>query len=142
MSLTPPPLSSHSPPGLPSRVTDRSLLGKAWHRGGGQAEVAVLALPVRASWRSGDLGREPPPRQVCVEAPGCPADHTSASPLDKVVVKTKTDYEPSRKKGKGRAHRIAEFTVSVTESMSERFKVSGGGGRGAAGPREGPEPQR
>lgn len=89
--------------------------------------MAVLALPVRASWRSGDLGREPPPRQVCVKAPGCPADHTSASPLDKVVVKTKTDYEPSRKKGKGRAHRIAEFTVSVTESMSERFKVSGGG---------------
>ncbi|KAM8803709.1 neuronal vesicle trafficking-associated protein 1 [Rhynchonycteris naso] len=45
-------------------------------------------------------------------------------PPDKVVVKTKTEYEPDRKKGRGRVHKIAEFTVSVTESMSERFKVS------------------
>ncbi|XP_066088903.1 neuronal vesicle trafficking-associated protein 1 [Saccopteryx bilineata] len=45
-------------------------------------------------------------------------------PPDKVVVKTKTEYEPDRKKGRGRAHRVAEFTVSVTEGMSERFKVS------------------
>lgn len=61
------------------------------------------------------------------EAPWLPPDRTFASFLDKVVVKTKTDYEPDRKKGKGRVHKIAEFTVSVTESMSERFKVSGGG---------------
>ncbi|KAF6131821.1 neuronal vesicle trafficking associated 1 [Phyllostomus discolor] len=45
-------------------------------------------------------------------------------PPDKVVVKTKTEYEPDRKKGKGRVHKIAEFTVSITEGMSERFKVS------------------
>ncbi|XP_024907630.1 neuronal vesicle trafficking-associated protein 1 isoform X2 [Pteropus alecto] len=43
-------------------------------------------------------------------------------PPDKVVVKTKTDYEPDRKKGKGRISKIAEFTVSITDSMSERFK--------------------
>lgn len=61
------------------------------------------------------------------EGPWLPPDRTFASFLDKVVVKTKTDYEPDRKKGKGRVHKIAEFTVSVTESMSERFKVSGGG---------------
>nr|KAF6500734.1 hypothetical protein HJG59_007790 [Molossus molossus] len=35
-------------------------------------------------------------------------------PPDKVVVKTKTEYEPDRQKGKGRVHKIAEFTVSVT----------------------------
>lgn len=44
-------------------------------------------------------------------------------------MKTKTDYEPDRKKGKGRISKIAEFTVSITDSMSERFKVSGSGGR-------------
>lgn len=43
-------------------------------------------------------------------------------------MKTKTDYEPDRKKGKGRISKIAEFTVSITDSMSERFKVSGSGG--------------
>lgn len=60
-------------------------------------------------------------------------------------MKTKTDYEPDRKKGKGRISKIAEFTVSITDSMSERFKVSGSGG----GPGEmlldlgkDPEPQR
>lgn len=41
----------------------------------------------------------------------------------KVVVKTKTEYEPERKKGKGRAPKIAEFTVSITEGVTERFKV-------------------
>ncbi|KAF6372199.1 neuronal vesicle trafficking associated 1 [Rhinolophus ferrumequinum] len=45
-------------------------------------------------------------------------------PPDKVVVKTKTAYEPDRKRRKGRISKLAEFTVSVTESMSERFKVS------------------
>ncbi|ELV13222.1 Neuron-specific protein family member 1 [Tupaia chinensis] len=34
-------------------------------------------------------------------------------PPDKVVVKTKTEYEPDRKKGKARPPKIAEFTVSV-----------------------------
>lgn len=45
-------------------------------------------------------------------------------------MKTKTEYEPDRKKGKGRVHKIAEFTVSIAEGMSERFKVSGPGARG------------
>ncbi|XP_068799491.1 neuronal vesicle trafficking-associated protein 1 isoform X2 [Struthio camelus] len=43
-------------------------------------------------------------------------------PPDKVVVKTKTEYEPDRKKGKFRAPKIAEFTISITEGVSERFK--------------------
>uniref|UniRef100_A0A8I3MP99 Neuronal vesicle trafficking-associated protein 1 n=1 Tax=Canis lupus familiaris TaxID=9615 RepID=A0A8I3MP99_CANLF len=41
---------------------------------------------------------------------------------DKVVVKTKTEYEPDRKKGKARPPKIAEFTVSITEGVTERFK--------------------
>ncbi|KAI5261809.1 Neuronal Vesicle Trafficking-Associated Protein 1 [Manis pentadactyla] len=45
-------------------------------------------------------------------------------PPDKVVVKTKTEYEPDRKKGKARPPQIAEFTVSVTEGVTGRFKVS------------------
>uniref|UniRef100_J3SEW6 Neuronal vesicle trafficking-associated protein 1 n=1 Tax=Crotalus adamanteus TaxID=8729 RepID=J3SEW6_CROAD len=45
-------------------------------------------------------------------------------PPDKVVVKTKTEYEPDRKKGKFRSPRIAEFTVSITQGISERFKVT------------------
>nr|XP_030720057.1 neuronal vesicle trafficking-associated protein 1 isoform X1 [Globicephala melas] len=45
-------------------------------------------------------------------------------PPDKVVVKTKTEYEPDRKKGKTRPPKIAEFTVSITEGVTERFKVS------------------
>ncbi|XP_060004505.1 neuronal vesicle trafficking-associated protein 1 isoform X3 [Lagenorhynchus albirostris] len=44
-------------------------------------------------------------------------------PPDKVVVKTKTEYEPDRKKGKTRPPKIAEFTVSITEGVTERFKV-------------------
>uniref|UniRef100_A0ABI7ZZL9 Neuronal vesicle trafficking-associated protein 1 n=1 Tax=Felis catus TaxID=9685 RepID=A0ABI7ZZL9_FELCA len=44
--------------------------------------------------------------------------------LKKVVVKTKTQYEPDRKKGKVRPPKIAEFTVSITEGVTERFKVS------------------
>ncbi|XP_033283752.1 neuronal vesicle trafficking-associated protein 1 isoform X3 [Orcinus orca] len=43
-------------------------------------------------------------------------------PSDKVVVKTKTEYEPDRKKGKTRPPKIAEFTVSITEGVTERFK--------------------
>lgn len=45
-------------------------------------------------------------------------------------MKTKTAYEPDRKRRKGRISKLAEFTVSVTESMSERFKVSGPGAGG------------
>ncbi|KAJ7398188.1 Neuron-specific protein family member 1 [Pitangus sulphuratus] len=41
-----------------------------------------------------------------------------------VVVKTKTEYEPDRKKGKFRTPKIAEFTISITEGVSERFKVT------------------
>ncbi|XP_057560417.1 neuronal vesicle trafficking-associated protein 1 isoform X2 [Hippopotamus amphibius kiboko] len=43
-------------------------------------------------------------------------------PPDKVVVKTKTEYEPDRKKGKARPPKIAEFTVRITEGVTERFK--------------------
>ncbi|XP_038601904.1 neuronal vesicle trafficking-associated protein 1 [Tachyglossus aculeatus] len=45
-------------------------------------------------------------------------------PADKVVVKTKTEYEPDRKKGKFRPPKIAEFTISIAEGVSERFKVT------------------
>ncbi|KAL6033529.1 hypothetical protein STEG23_023545 [Scotinomys teguina] len=45
-------------------------------------------------------------------------------PPDKVVVKTKTEYEPDRKKGKARPPKIAEFTVSITEGVTERFKCT------------------
>lgn len=53
-------------------------------------------------------------------------DHVPLCFLAKVVVKTKTEYEPDRKKGKARPPKIAEFTVSITEGVTERFKVSGG----------------
>lgn len=66
--------------------------------------------------------------QVCPRA----SDHTADAVLlcfpAKVVVKTKTEYEPDRKKGKARPPKIAEFTVSITEGVTERFKVSGPGG--------------
>lgn len=52
-------------------------------------------------------------------------DHVPLCFLAKVVVKTKTEYEPDRKKGKARPPKIAEFTVSITEGVTERFKVSG-----------------
>ncbi|XP_030047040.1 neuronal vesicle trafficking-associated protein 1 [Microcaecilia unicolor] len=45
-------------------------------------------------------------------------------PPDKVVVKTKTEYERDPKKGKFRTPNIAEFTISITEGVSERFKVT------------------
>ncbi|KAJ7327172.1 hypothetical protein JRQ81_016931 [Phrynocephalus forsythii] len=44
-------------------------------------------------------------------------------PPDKMVIKTKTEYEPDRKKGKFRTPKIAEFTVNITEGVSERFKT-------------------
>ncbi|XP_077333919.1 neuronal vesicle trafficking-associated protein 1 [Lithobates pipiens] len=45
-------------------------------------------------------------------------------PPDKVVVKTKTEYERDHKKGKFRPPKIAEFTISISEGVSERFKVT------------------
>ncbi|KAJ8777356.1 hypothetical protein J1605_014739 [Eschrichtius robustus] len=45
-------------------------------------------------------------------------------PPEEVVMKTKTENEPDRKKGKARPPKIAEFTVSITEGVTERFKVS------------------
>ena len=45
-------------------------------------------------------------------------------PPEKVVVKTKAENEPDRKKGKARPPKIAEFTVSITEGVTEKFKVS------------------
>lgn len=43
-------------------------------------------------------------------------------------MKTKTEYEPERKKGKARPPKIAEFTVSISQGVTERFKVSGQSG--------------
>ncbi|KAJ8268908.1 hypothetical protein COCON_G00115150 [Conger conger] len=45
-------------------------------------------------------------------------------PPDKVVVKTKADYDGDHKKGAFRSPKIAEFTISVIEGVSERLKVT------------------
>ncbi|XP_068598915.1 neuronal vesicle trafficking-associated protein 1-like [Brachionichthys hirsutus] len=45
-------------------------------------------------------------------------------PPDKVVVKTKADYEGETKKGKLRSPKIAEFSISIIEGVSERLKVT------------------
>lgn len=63
--------------------------------------------------------------QRCLNISGFTTDHMPLCFLAKVVVKTKTEYEPDRKKGKARPPKIAEFTVSITEGVTERFKVSG-----------------
>uniref|UniRef100_A0A3P8Y204 Neuronal vesicle trafficking-associated protein 1 n=1 Tax=Esox lucius TaxID=8010 RepID=A0A3P8Y204_ESOLU len=44
--------------------------------------------------------------------------------LDKVVVKTKTDYDGEHKKNKLRSPKIAEFSISIIEGVSERLKVT------------------
>uniref|UniRef100_A0A3B3BLG8 Neuronal vesicle trafficking-associated protein 1 n=1 Tax=Oryzias melastigma TaxID=30732 RepID=A0A3B3BLG8_ORYME len=44
-------------------------------------------------------------------------------PPDKVVVKTKADYDAESKKGKLRSPKIAEFSISIIEGVSERLKV-------------------
>uniref|UniRef100_A0A673B9G7 Neuronal vesicle trafficking-associated protein 1 n=1 Tax=Sphaeramia orbicularis TaxID=375764 RepID=A0A673B9G7_9TELE len=44
-------------------------------------------------------------------------------PPDKVVVKTKADYDGESKKGKLRSPKIAEFSISIIEGVSERLKV-------------------
>lgn len=41
-----------------------------------------------------------------------------------VVVKTKADYDGESKKGKLRSPKIAEFSISIIEGVSERLKVS------------------
>ncbi|XP_017278256.1 neuronal vesicle trafficking-associated protein 1 [Kryptolebias marmoratus] len=45
-------------------------------------------------------------------------------PPDKVVVKTKADYDGENKKGKLRSPKIAEFSISIIEGVSERLKVT------------------
>lgn len=40
-----------------------------------------------------------------------------------VVVKTKADYDGEGKKGKLRSPKIAEFSISIIEGVSERLKV-------------------
>lgn len=40
-----------------------------------------------------------------------------------VVVKTKADYDSESKKGKPRSPKIAEFSISIIEGVSERLKV-------------------
>ena len=67
--------------------------------------------------------------QVCLQASDRAPDSLLLCFPDKVVVKTKTEYEPDRKKGKARPPKIAEFTVSITEGVTERFKVSGLAGK-------------
>ncbi|XP_055765911.1 neuronal vesicle trafficking-associated protein 1-like [Salvelinus fontinalis] len=44
--------------------------------------------------------------------------------LDKVVVKTKTDYDGEHKKSKLHSPKIAAFSISVIDGVSERLKVT------------------
>ncbi|CAB1354186.1 unnamed protein product [Coregonus sp. 'balchen'] len=46
--------------------------------------------------------------------------------LDKVVVKTKTDYDGEHKKSKLHSPKIAEFSISIIEGVSERLKQQQG----------------
>lgn len=43
--------------------------------------------------------------------------------FNQVVVKTKADYDAEGKKGKLRSPKIAEFSISIIEGVSERLKV-------------------
>lgn len=43
--------------------------------------------------------------------------------LSQVVVKTKSDYDSESKRGKLRSPKIAEFSISIIEGVSERLKV-------------------
>ncbi|KAL4630208.1 neuron-specific protein family member 1 [Arapaima gigas] len=45
-------------------------------------------------------------------------------PAEKVVVRTKTDYDGDRKKSKFRSPKMGEFTISIIEGVSERLKVT------------------
>ncbi|KAM9759522.1 neuronal vesicle trafficking-associated protein 1-like [Menidia menidia] len=45
-------------------------------------------------------------------------------PPEKVVVKTKADYDGESRKGRLRSPKIAEFSISIIEGVSERLKVT------------------
>ncbi|MEE6518640.1 hypothetical protein FKM82_029741 [Ascaphus truei] len=52
-------------------------------------------------------------------------NHLQFPAPEKVVVKTRTEYQSDQKnKGKIRVPKIAEFTVSFTDGVTERLKVS------------------
>nr|XP_023823405.1 neuronal vesicle trafficking-associated protein 1-like [Salvelinus alpinus] len=42
---------------------------------------------------------------------------------DKVVVKTRTEYQTDQKKSKMKVPKVEEFTISFTDGVSERLKV-------------------
>uniref|UniRef100_A0A8C3FIZ5 Neuronal vesicle trafficking associated 2 n=1 Tax=Chrysemys picta bellii TaxID=8478 RepID=A0A8C3FIZ5_CHRPI len=53
------------------------------------------------------------------------SSQNEASCMDRVIVKTRTEYQPDQKnKGKLRVPKIAEFTVSFTDGVTERLKVT------------------
>uniref|UniRef100_A0A803JPI4 Neuronal vesicle trafficking-associated protein 1 n=1 Tax=Xenopus tropicalis TaxID=8364 RepID=A0A803JPI4_XENTR len=64
------------------------------------------------------------PRPDSPAARSCSSVPAASSLFHWVVVKTKTEYERDHKKGKFRAPKIAEFTISISEGVSERFKVT------------------
>ncbi|CAB1316797.1 unnamed protein product [Coregonus sp. 'balchen'] len=41
---------------------------------------------------------------------------------DKVVVKTRTEYQTDQKKSKMKVPKVEEFTISFTDGVSERLK--------------------
>ncbi|XP_001519687.1 neuronal vesicle trafficking-associated protein 2 isoform X1 [Ornithorhynchus anatinus] len=52
-------------------------------------------------------------------------NHLQFPAPEKVIVKTRTEYQPDQKnKGKLRVPKIAEFTVSFTDGVTERLKVT------------------
>ncbi|XP_028668519.1 neuronal vesicle trafficking-associated protein 2 [Erpetoichthys calabaricus] len=52
-------------------------------------------------------------------------NHLQYSAPDKVVVKTRTEYQTDQKiKGKPKAPKIEEFTISFNDGVSERLKVT------------------
>ncbi|CAI9566867.1 unnamed protein product [Staurois parvus] len=50
-------------------------------------------------------------------------NHLQFSAPEKVVVKTRTEYQSEQKNKKIRVPKIAEFTVSFTDGVTERLKV-------------------
>lgn len=55
--------------------------------------------------------------------PPCWASDWLPCVFSQVVVKTKADYDGESKKGKLRSPKIAEFSISIIEGVSERLKV-------------------
>ncbi|XP_068133273.1 neuronal vesicle trafficking-associated protein 2 [Hyperolius riggenbachi] len=51
-------------------------------------------------------------------------NHLQFSAPEKVVVKTRTEYQTEQKNKKIRVPKIAEFTVSFTDGVTERLKVT------------------